>query len=55
MKCKNCGNDVQPKMSGGQILLALFLCCFGLWPGILYIVMCKKVTCPACGCNMYEE
>ena len=55
MICKNCGNDVMTKMSGAQIVLTLFLCIFGLWPGILYLIMCRKVTCPACGKNVYEK
>lgn len=55
MKCKNCGNDVMPKMSDNQILLTIFLFFLALLPGILYLVMCKKVTCPACGNNIYLD
>ena len=55
MKCKNCGNDVIPKMSGNQMLLTTFLFFLVLLPGILYLVMCKKVTCPVCGNNIYLD
>lgn len=55
MKCKNCGNDVIPKMSGNQMFLTTFLFFLLLLPGILYLVMCKKVTCPVCGNNIYLD
>lgn len=56
MKCKNCGNDVQPKMSIYQIIFAMFLSiCFFVIPGVLYAVICKKVTCPVCKKNIYQK
>ena len=54
MICKNCGNDVQPKISWRQIIVMLILFLIGLLPGILYAVFCKKATCPACGKNVYH-
>lgn len=54
MRCKNCGNDIiKPKMSSKQIVLAVFLCIFFTLIGILYAVVCRKTTCPACKKNIY--
>jgi hypothetical protein len=53
MKCKSCGNDVTPKMSGKQIVLTVFLCIFGILLGVLYAVICRKTTCPVCKKNVY--
>ncbi len=55
MICKNCGNDVQPKMSAGQIIFTIILCIFFVIPGILYAFICKKVTCPVCENNVYVK
>ena len=54
-KCKNCGNIIKPKMSHGQIFGAVILMILALFPGILYSVFCKKVTCPVCDNNAYEK
>lgn len=54
MRCKNCGNDVMPKMSGKQIFLTVILCIlFFILLGVLYAVICRKTTCPVCKKNIY--
>ena len=53
VKCKNCGNIVEPKMSGGQITLAIILSLLWIIPGIVYVFACSKQTCPVCGSNVY--
>ena len=53
MKCKNCGNDVKPKMSTKQIVGTVFLCFLGILLGVLYAVICRKTTCPVCKKNIY--
>lgn len=55
MKCKNCGNDVIPKMSTWQIVFTIIFCLFFVIPGILYAVICRKVTCPVCKNNVYVK
>ena len=55
MICKNCGNDVQPRMSPVQILIGAVLVFFFVIPAILYFVFCNKKTCPNCGRNVYRK
>ena len=55
MICKNCGNDVIPKMSPVQILIGVVLVFFFVIPAILYFVFCNKKTCPNCGRNVYRK
>ena len=55
MICKNCGNDVIPKMSPVQILIGVVLVFFFGIPAILYFVFCNKKTCPNCGRNVYRK
>ena len=55
MICKNCGNDVQPRMSPIQILIGAVLVFFFVIPAILYFVFCNKKTCPNCGRNVYRK
>ena len=55
MICKNCGNDVQPRMSPVQILIGAVLVFFFVIPAILYFVFCNKKTCPNCGTNVYRK
>ena len=54
MICKNCGNDVKPIMSTGQIILGVILIIIGcviFW--VLYKEFCSKTTCPVCNNNVY--
>ena len=53
IKCVNCNNVVEPKMSIDQICIALLLFCLGFIPGFLYLVACSKQKCPSCGSNVY--
>ena len=55
MICKNCGKDVQPRMSPVQILIGAVLVFFFVIPAILYFVFCNKKTCPNCGRNVYRK
>lgn len=48
----NCGYRGKGKKVGGvNALLFLILFCFGILPGILYALCCKKpgTICPRCG------
>ena len=54
MICKNCGNDVKPIMSTGQIILGVILIIIGcVIFGVLYMEFCSKTTCPVCNNNVY--
>ena len=55
MKCINCGNDVQPRMSKNQILFTIIFCIFFIIPGIVYAVICQKETCTVCENNVYVK
>ena len=55
MICKNCGNDVQPRMSPVQILIGAVLVFFFVIPAILYFVFFFYLTCPNCGRNVYRK
>ena len=49
MICKNCGNDVMPVMSTGQIILGVILIIIGcVIFGVLYMAFCSKMICPVC-------
>lgn len=52
----NCGYRGEGKKVGGNNgCLILILLCFGILPGILYLLFCprKGVVCPKCGVRIY--
>ncbi len=55
MICKNCGNDVQPRMSQEQLLIFIVLLIFAVIPGVAYFFLCNKTTCPICGKDIYNK
>ena len=55
MICKNCGNDVQPRMSQEQLLITIVLLIFAIIPGVIYLILCNKTTCPVCGKDIYNK
>jgi uncharacterized membrane protein len=55
MICKNCGKDVQPRMSQTQLIILIVLCILGIIPGIVYFFLCNKTTCPICGKDVYHK
>ena len=49
MICKNCGNDVMPIMSTGQIILGVILLIISfIISRVLYMEFCSKMICPVC-------
>jgi hypothetical protein len=55
IKCKNCKNDVIPKISGWQIAGVVLLFLFFCLPGILYLAYCYKKKCPICKNSIYSS
>ncbi len=55
VKCRNCGNFVEPKLDNNQILIAIFLTLFFIAGGLIYIVLASKEKCPVCGSNVYRK
>ena len=55
MICKNCGHEVQPRMSSRQLLITIVLLFLGIIPGVVYLVLCNKTTCPVCGKDVYNK
>lgn len=55
MICKNCGKDVQPRMSNRQLLITILLLIFAIIPGVIYLILCNKTTCPVCGKDVYNK
>ena len=55
MICKNCGKNVQPWMSQKQLLITIVLLIFAIIPGVIYLILCNKTTCPVCGKDVYNK
>lgn len=55
MICKNCGKDVQPRMSQKQLLITIVLLILAVFPGVIYLILCNKTTCPVCGKDVYNK
>ena len=55
MICKNCGKDVQPRMSQKQLLITIVLLILAIIPGVVYLILCNKTTCPVCGKDGYNK
>ena len=55
MICKNCGKNVQPRMSQKQLLITIVLLIFAIIPGVIYLILCNKTTCPVCGKDVYNK
>ena len=55
MICKNCGKDVQPRMSQKQLLITIVLLILAVFPGVIYLILYNKTTCPVCGKDVYNK
>ncbi len=55
VKCRNCGNFVEPKLNSNQIIIAILLTLISFGGGIVYIILASKETCPVCGSNVYRK
>lgn len=54
IKCKSCSFEGAPKKKGGGSgLVFIFLLCFGIIPGILYLIFVgrQQLICPKCGAS----
>ena len=42
-------------MSNRQLLITILILIFAIIPGVIYLILCNKTTCPVCGKDVYNK